>query len=47
MGSVSAEVLRQLPSQALRFRAADVTSAVIGNGDDNREAWGMGQKSSD
>jgi hypothetical protein len=24
-----------------------VTSAVIGNGDDNREAWGMGQKSSD
>jgi hypothetical protein len=26
------------------FRAADVTSAVIGNRDNNREAWDMGQK---
>jgi hypothetical protein len=26
------------------FRAADVTSVVNGNGDNNREAWDMGQK---
>jgi hypothetical protein len=34
-GSTDARVLRQ-PSQAVfGFRAADVTSAVIGNGDNN------------
>jgi hypothetical protein len=43
-GSMSVRVLCQPPSQAIfGFRAADVTSAVIGNGDNNREAWGMGQ----
>jgi hypothetical protein len=26
------------------FRAADVASAVVGNADNNPDAWGMGQK---
>jgi hypothetical protein len=40
-GSVSATALRQPPSQpVLGTRAADVTSAIIGNGDDNWESWG-------
>jgi hypothetical protein len=44
-GSVSATALRQPPSQpVLGTRAADVTSAVIGNGDNSRESWGMGQR---
>jgi hypothetical protein len=43
--SISTTVLRQPQSQAVfGFHAADVTSAVIGNGDYSREAWDMGQK---
>jgi hypothetical protein len=44
-GSISATVLRQPPSQVVfGFLAADVTSAVIGNIDNYRKAWGMGRK---